>query len=51
MNKFLAVLVLGAMVAVGCDSMKKDDASSEPKKMSVDKSAKSCPASSCDKAK
>ena len=43
---------LGAMVATGCDMMKKKDdtATTEPKKMSTD-SAKSCPMSSCEKAK
>jgi len=37
MNKWIAVLALGAMLSMGCDKNKSDDMSSDqPKKMSVD---------------
>ena len=50
MNKILAVLVVSAMFACGCESNRHKHDEGEPKKMSVDKSAKSCPAAACDKA-
>ena len=49
MNKIMAVLVVSAMFACGCESQHHKHDDGEPKKMSVDKSGKSCPVS-CDKA-
>ncbi len=50
MSKWMSVAALAiAFVVCGCHHDKDDDMSSAPKKMSVDKSGKSC--STCDKAK
>jgi len=47
MTKFMAVAALGVAMLIGCDSMKKkDDMSSSPKKMSVEKGGH---CDSCDK--